>query len=101
MERVCCRFAVFGGMINHRLNVSLRRAGAADGLATPAGFEPATTSLEGERSIQLSYGVTARRGRPRLPTQLINQSPTYRALFEPEGKVSAQLALLESERTRM
>ena len=26
-------------------------------LATPAGFEPATTRLEGECSIQLSYGV--------------------------------------------
>ena len=25
-------------------------------LATPAGFEPATTRLEGECSIQLSYG---------------------------------------------
>ena len=28
-------------------------------LATPAGFEPATTRLEGECSIQLSYGVIA------------------------------------------
>ena len=27
------------------------------GMATPAGFEPATTRLEGECSIQLSYGV--------------------------------------------
>jgi hypothetical protein len=27
-------------------------------LATPAGFEPATTRLEGECSIQLSYGVS-------------------------------------------
>jgi hypothetical protein len=26
-------------------------------LVTPAGFEPATTRLEGECSIQLSYGV--------------------------------------------
>ena len=26
-------------------------------LATPAGFEPAATRLEGECSIQLSYGV--------------------------------------------
>ena len=26
-------------------------------VATPAGFEPATTRLEGECSIQLSYGV--------------------------------------------
>jgi hypothetical protein len=26
-------------------------------MATPAGFEPATTRLEGECSIQLSYGV--------------------------------------------
>ena len=26
-------------------------------MATPAGFEPATTSLEGRCSIQLSYGV--------------------------------------------
>jgi hypothetical protein len=26
-------------------------------LATPAGFEPATTRLEGECSIQLSYGA--------------------------------------------
>src|SRR5258708_4288569 len=31
---------------------------AADGVvATPAGFEPATTCLEGRCSIQLSYGV--------------------------------------------
>ena len=29
-------------------------------LATPAGFEPATTSLEGWCSIQLSYGVIRR-----------------------------------------
>ena len=29
----------------------------AETLATPAGFEPATTRLEGECSIQLSYGV--------------------------------------------
>jgi hypothetical protein len=28
-------------------------------MATPAGFEPATTSLEGRCSIQLSYGVLA------------------------------------------
>lgn len=27
------------------------------GLATPAGLEPATVRLEGECSIQLSYGV--------------------------------------------
>ena len=26
-------------------------------MATPAGFEPATTRLEGECSIQLSYGA--------------------------------------------
>ena len=31
----------------------------AEILATPAGFEPATTRLEGECSIQLSYGVVA------------------------------------------
>ena len=30
---------------------------SAEMLATPAGFEPATTRLEGECSIQLSYGV--------------------------------------------
>jgi hypothetical protein len=35
---------------------------------------------------------------PGMPTKLINQSPTYRALFEPEGKVSAQLPLSERER---
>lgn len=29
------------------------------GVATPAGFEPATSRLEGECSIQLSYGVAA------------------------------------------
>ena len=29
-------------------------------MATPAGFEPATTRLEGECSIQLSYGVGSR-----------------------------------------
>lgn len=28
-------------------------------MATPAGFEPATIRLEGECSIQLSYGVVA------------------------------------------
>jgi hypothetical protein len=28
-------------------------------LATPAGFEPATNSLEGCCSIQLSYGASA------------------------------------------
>src|SRR5204863_4396204 len=32
---------------------------AAQIVATPAGFEPATTRLEGECSIQLSYGVVA------------------------------------------
>src|SRR5690349_20090302 len=31
----------------------------AEMLATPAGFEPATTRLEGECSIQLSYGVAS------------------------------------------
>ncbi len=31
-------------------------------MATPAGLEPATTSLEGWCSIQLSYGVEPRRG---------------------------------------
>ena len=31
--------------------------GSLNGLATPAGFEPAATRLEGECSIQLSYGV--------------------------------------------
>ena len=31
-----------------------------ESLATPAGFEPATTCLEGKCSIQLSYGVSAR-----------------------------------------
>src|SRR5437016_14151506 len=35
-----------------------RRGEATDGVvATPAGFEPATTCLEGRCSIQLSYGV--------------------------------------------
>src|SRR5438046_7305129 len=36
-------------------------------LATPAGLEPATSRLEGECSIQLSYGVAscAGRGHPR------------------------------------
>ncbi len=29
-------------------------------MATPAGFEPAATRLEGECSIQLSYGVVRR-----------------------------------------
>ena len=29
-------------------------------MATPAGFEPAAIRLEGECSIQLSYGVSAR-----------------------------------------
>src|SRR5882724_10268083 len=56
-ERFCCRSAADGGMFNHWLNVLLQRGGAAVALATPAGFEPATTRLEGECSIQLSYGV--------------------------------------------
>ncbi len=30
-------------------------------VATPAGLEPATTRLEGECSIQLSYGVVISR----------------------------------------
>ena len=33
------------------------RYGLAAELATPAGLEPATSRLEGECSIQLSYGV--------------------------------------------
>ena len=63
-ERICCRFAVYGALINHRLNVLLQREGAADGLATPTGFEPATTRLEGECSIQLRYGDGSARTAP-------------------------------------
>ena len=39
-------------------------------LATPAGFEPATTSLEGRCSIQLSYGVGGRRAGVIAPAPL-------------------------------
>ncbi len=38
------------------------RQSGSNGMATPAGFEPATVRLEGECSIQLSYGADGRRG---------------------------------------
>src|SRR6202158_221625 len=40
-------------------NLPPRRHNCLIRLATPAGFEPATSRLEGECSIQLSYGVEA------------------------------------------
>lgn len=55
------------------------RRAERDGLATPAGLEPATCRLEGGCSIQLSYGAgTERRIRPLAtrPRQNSGQGPT-------------------------
>src|SRR5881394_198679 len=62
IARFCYPICYPGRSLSRRtLYTSLKR------LATPAGLEPATSRLEGECSIQLSYGVAscAGRGHPR------------------------------------
>src|SRR6516165_8887378 len=51
-------------------------------LATPAGFEPATTRLEGECSIQLSYGVCGLRCRV-IASRAANGNPRRRSAADP------------------
>ena len=51
-------------------------------LATPAGFEPATTRLEGECSIQLSYGVGGLRRRL-IAFRAADGNPCSRSVTDP------------------
>ena len=48
----------------------LARTGAFKEMASPAGFEPATDSLEGYCSIQLSYGPGSEGGAPACRRQI-------------------------------
>ena len=66
-------------------------------LATPAGLEPATSRLEGECSIQLSYGVveTVRKNGSRPNLEILNYS--FFSIFSGqsnrlEGECSIQLS---------
>src|SRR6516165_11374053 len=51
-------------------------------VATPAGLEPATTRLEGECSIRLSYGVGGLR-RCVIASRAINGNPRHRSAADP------------------
>ena len=49
------------------VNTSAAYPAVVKALATPAGFEPATSNLEGSRSIQLSYGAVRASLYPQMP----------------------------------
>jgi hypothetical protein len=47
-------------------------------MATPAGLEPATTRLEGECSIQLSYGVEITNKSPNETSKSVQMAAAFR-----------------------
>src|SRR5438105_1930883 len=61
------------------------------GLATPAGFEPATSRLEGECSIQLSYGVGDGPRRLIAPLGRLRQSLRWRPVGSSADAVVAEI----------